>query len=98
MGPELTLPKRLVSTRAVELQLCIHEVFEKQAEKSPDAIAVTCGEAKLSYRELNERANRLAHHLQSSGICPETPVALYLERSLEMVVAILAVLKSGGAY
>src|SRR5690606_5950925 len=78
--------------------LCIHGNFEVQAGKSPEAIAVTCDGARLTYRELNERANQLAHHLRTLGVGPEVPVALCLERSLDMLVSILGVLKAGGAY
>ncbi|MCP4659291.1 MAG: amino acid adenylation domain-containing protein, partial [bacterium] len=75
----------------------IHQWFEAQVEVSPEAIAVV-GEERLSYRELNLRANRLAHHLRSLGVGPEVPVGIALSRSPAMVVAILAVLKAGGAY
>ncbi len=77
---------------------CIHETFEMQVRETPNAIAVQFEDATLSYRELNERANQLAHFLKACGVGPEVPVALYLERSLEMVVAITAVLKAGGVY
>jgi len=77
--------------------LCIHQWFETQAEYTPDAIAVE-GEQQLTYRELNERANQLAHHLQSLGVKPEELVGLCVERSLEMVIGMLGVLKAGGAY
>ncbi len=77
---------------------CLHERFEEQVRRSPDAVAVTYDGRFLSYRELNERANRLAHHLRRLGVGAETLVALCLERSLELPVAILGVLKAGGAY
>jgi len=77
---------------------CLHERFEEQAARTPDATAVTFEGASLSYGELNERANRVAHVLRSHGVGPESLVALCLERSLELVVAILGVLKAGGAY
>ena len=67
-------------------------------EQTPDAVAVGFGNQHLTYRELNRRANQLAHYLQTLGVGPEVPVGLCLERSLEMVVAILGVLKAGGAY
>jgi amino acid adenylation domain-containing protein len=77
---------------------CIHHLFEAQVEQSPDAVAVVFGEQHLTYQELNDRANQLAHYLQKRGVQPEVLVAIYLERSLEMMVAILGVLKAGGAY
>ncbi|HEX9936858.1 MAG TPA: amino acid adenylation domain-containing protein, partial [Longimicrobium sp.] len=77
---------------------CIHQLFEAQAARTPDGVAATCEGDSLTYRELNEAANRLAHHLIRRGVGPEVRVGLCLERSLEMVVAILAVLKAGGAY
>ena len=76
----------------------IHQVFEAQAERAPDAVAVVYEGKQLTYRELNRRANQLAHWLQSRGVGPETPVGVVLERSLEMVVALYGVLKAGGAY
>ena len=77
---------------------CLHELFEAQVAAAPDATAVSYEGEGISYRELNERANRLAHRLRELGVRPETPVALCLHRSLEMVVGILGVLKAGGAY
>lgn len=79
-------------------EYCIHELFEAQVEQSPDAIAVTFEDQHLSYRELNNRANQLAHYLQSLGVKPEVLVGICVERSLEMVVGLLAILKAGGAY
>ncbi|HYW06976.1 MAG TPA: amino acid adenylation domain-containing protein, partial [Longimicrobium sp.] len=77
---------------------CMHELFEAQAERTPDAVAVTFEESALSYGELNRRANRLAHHLVGLGVGPDVRVGLCVERSLEMMVALLAVMKAGGAY
>jgi amino acid adenylation domain-containing protein len=77
---------------------CVHQLFETQAEKTPEAIAIAFENQQLSYRELNQRANRLAHYLRQQGVRPDTIVALCLERSIEMVVGILGVLKAGGAY
>jgi amino acid adenylation domain-containing protein len=77
---------------------CIHALFEVQAERTPGAVAMRFEEESLTYRELNEHANRLAHYLVRLGVGPEVRVGLCLERSLEMVLAILAVLKAGGAY
>ena len=77
---------------------CIHELFEEQVESTPDAIAVVFDNQQLTYRELNNRANQLAWHLQKHGIKPQSLVGICVERSIEMVVAVLAVLKAGGAY
>jgi amino acid adenylation domain-containing protein len=77
---------------------CIHHLFEAQVEQTPDAVAVVCGEEALTYRELNNRANQLAHYLQALGIKPDTLVAISVERSLEMIVGFLGILKAGGAY
>ncbi|MFL5542424.1 MAG: non-ribosomal peptide synthetase, partial [Longimicrobiaceae bacterium] len=77
---------------------CIHQLFEDQAERTPDAVAVVHEGESLTYRELNERANRLARHLVRLGAGPEARVGLCLERSTRMVEAMLAVLKAGAAY
>jgi amino acid adenylation domain-containing protein len=77
---------------------CIHELFEEQAAKTPDAVAVVFEDAEVSYGELNARANRLAHHLRGLGVKPDDRVAIAVERSIEMVVALLGTLKAGGAY
>ena len=77
---------------------CIHELFEKQAAESPDAVALVFEDHSLSYEELNCRANRLAHFLRGLGVKPDVHVAICAERGFNMVVAILAVLKAGGAY
>ncbi|MET4121895.1 amino acid adenylation domain-containing protein, partial [Bradyrhizobium sp. JR4.3] len=77
---------------------CIHELFEAQVRQAPDAVAVVCEGERVSYGELNARANRLAHHLVGLGVKPDQPVAICLERSVAMVVGLLAVLKAGGAY
>ena len=76
---------------------CIHQLFEAQAERTPEAIAVVFEGGLLTYRELNARANWLADDLDKLGVGPETLVGLCLERSLEMIVGILGVLKAGGA-
>ncbi|HEX2094410.1 MAG TPA: amino acid adenylation domain-containing protein, partial [Longimicrobiaceae bacterium] len=78
--------------------LCVHQLFETQAERTPDAVAVVYEGEALTYSELNQRANRLAHYLAGRGVGPDVRVGLCLERSLEMVVGVLAVLKAGGAY
>ena len=77
---------------------CIHHLFEAQAARTPDALAVVFEDKLLTYRELNERANRLARHLAGLGVDLEERVAVCLERGPEMVVSLLAVLKAGGAY
>ena len=79
-------------------ELCIHHLFEAQAGQSPDACAVISGTEQLTYRELDQRANLMACYLRSLGVGPEVLVGLYLERSVEMLVALLGVLKAGGAY
>ncbi len=77
---------------------CIHQLFEAQVKRTPDAVAVVFEEEQLTYQELNLRANQLAHYLQTLDIGPEILVGIYMERSLEMVVGLLGVLKAGGAY
>ncbi|MEH2271375.1 MAG: amino acid adenylation domain-containing protein [Nostoc sp.] len=77
---------------------CIHRLFEEQVEKTPDAVALVYEKQNLSYRELNNRANQLAHYLQTLGVKPEVRVGICIERSLLMAIGILAILKAGGAY
>jgi amino acid adenylation domain-containing protein len=79
-------------------EACIHKLFEAQVEKTPDAIALIFANLELTYRELNNRANQVAHYLQNVGVQPESLVGICMERSLEMVVGILAIMKAGGAY
>jgi len=76
----------------------VHQLIEEQVERTPEQVAIVSADQQLSYRELNVRANQLAHHLRSLGVGPEVSVAVYMDRSVEMVVALLAVLKAGGAY
>ena len=76
----------------------VHRLFERQAIKSPDALALVFGDQTFTYRELDERANRLAHRLVRLGVGPEVKVGIGLERSLEMLVGLLAIVKAGGAY
>jgi|GEM_PF-1102781 len=77
---------------------CVHQLFETRAKANSEAIALICGEQQLTYGELNERANQLARCLQSRGLKPGSLVGLCIERSLQMVVGVLAILKAGGAY
>ncbi len=79
-------------------EVCIHQLFEAQAERRPEAPALAFLHRELSYRALNSRANQLAHHLRELGVGPDTLVGVCVERSIEMMVAILGVLKAGGAY
>ncbi|MEA5557996.1 amino acid adenylation domain-containing protein [Nodularia spumigena] len=76
----------------------IHQQFAAQVERTPDNIAVVFEDKQLTYKELNQRANQLAHYLQTLGVQPEIPVGIYIERSLEMVIGILGILKTGGCY
>ncbi len=78
--------------------LCVHELFERQVDHTPDAIAVEFEQERVSYSELNSRANQLARKLQQLGVGPEVLVGVLMERSVEMVVSLLAVIKAGGAY
>jgi amino acid adenylation domain-containing protein/thioester reductase-like protein len=77
---------------------CIHQLFEEQVEKTPDAVAVVFADQQLTYQELNTKANQLAHHLQTLGVALDVLVGICVERSLEMVVGLLGILKAGGAY
>jgi amino acid adenylation domain-containing protein len=79
-------------------ETCLHELFEAQVERTPDAIAVVYEDQQLSYRELNEQGNQLAHYLRKLGVGPEKTVGVLMERSLEMVIGLLGILKAGGAY
>ncbi|UFS85011.1 non-ribosomal peptide synthase/polyketide synthase (plasmid) [Rhizobium sp. T136] len=79
-------------------EVCIHQLFEQQVQKAPEAVALVYEDERLSYGALNARANRLAHHLIGLGVKPDQPVAICLERSPAMVVGLLAILKAGGAY
>ncbi len=77
---------------------CIHEMFKAQVNQSPDAVAVIFEEKHLTYRELDLRAKQLAHHLQELGVGPEVLVGIYMERSLEMMIGLMGILKAGGAF
>ncbi|WAL97007.1 non-ribosomal peptide synthetase [Streptomyces sp. Je 1-369] len=94
---EVLLEKWNPSVRE-EAGAALPTLFEDRARRTPDAAAVSCGEVLLSYAELNERANRLAHRLIARGVGPEQTVALAVDRSAKMIVAVLGVLKTGAAY
>lgn len=79
-------------------EVCFHHLFEAQAARTPEAVAVVFENQQLTYGELNRRANQLAHHLRKLGVGPDVLVGLCVERSLEMVVGVLGILKAGGAY
>ncbi|WP_169314303.1 non-ribosomal peptide synthetase [Streptomyces piniterrae] len=96
---EHRLVTRLAAGEAVEVpERCVHELFEEQADRVPDAPAVHAVDGTLGYRDLERRANRLAHHLRAHGVGPETLVGVCLDRTGDLVTALLAVLKAGGAY
>ena len=78
--------------------VCIHHLFEKQALKHSDKVAVILEDKRLTYGELNQKANQLAHHLQKLGVNQGTPVGLFLERSVEVITGIFGILKAGVAY
>ena len=86
------------TTREYPREACIHELFEAQVARTPEAVAVKFGDREISYRELNGRANQVAHYLRSRGVGPEVCVGVCLERSVDLVVALVAILKAGGAY
>ncbi|MGO9835641.1 MAG: amino acid adenylation domain-containing protein, partial [Polyangiaceae bacterium] len=100
LGPsDVALLQRVNATHAdLAGDVCAHELIEAQVDRTPDAVAVECGQVALSYRQLEERANRLAHRLRAHGVSSDTLVGLSVERSADMVVALFAVLKAGGAY
>ncbi|RCJ23464.1 hypothetical protein A6S26_02665 [Nostoc sp. ATCC 43529] len=104
---DLSLPKTEVDQLLLEWQenpanyvsnVCIHQLFEYQVEKTPEQIAIIFEDKQVSYQELNQRANQLAHYLQTLNTKPEVLIGICLERSLEMIVGLLAILKAGGAY
>src|SRR5207245_9488112 len=77
---------------------CLHQLFEQRVRRSPEALAVSFDGVDFSYRELNRRANALGRRLRDAGVGRDDAVGICLERSLDMVVAVLAILKAGGAY
>jgi len=86
------------SKRDYPRNLCVHELFETQVERTPDAVAVTMGDQQLSYRELDEKSNQLANYLTEHGAGPDVLVGILLNRSIDMMIGILGILKSGAAY
>jgi len=94
-----TIRARLIGTEVeYPLDRCIHELFEQQVERTPDNVALTFEGQSLTYAELNRKANQLAHYLRSLGAQPETKIGICLGRSLEMIIAVWGILKSGAAY
>jgi len=81
-----------------KLDRCLHQLFEQQVARGPEAIALEFKERKLSYREFNERANQLARHLIAFGVKPDSRVGVYVHRSPEMLIALMGIMKAGGAY
>jgi amino acid adenylation domain-containing protein len=94
----LVLAEWSSSAGAPVQELCVHELFEQQVERAPAAQAVVYEDHALSYAELNQRANQLAHYLRERGVGPEVIVGICVERSLDMIVGLLGILKAGGAY
>jgi amino acid adenylation domain-containing protein len=77
---------------------CVHSLFEEQVKRNPDAVALIYNDKRLTYKELNTRANQLAHYLQKLGVGPEVLVGICMDRSVELIVGLLGILKAGGAY
>src|SRR5262245_33256789 len=100
MSPERPgLAARRSATRAdYPRDRCIHQLFEERVEECPDAVALIAEDQQLTYRELDSRANQLAHYLRGLGVRPGTLVGICMERSAEMIVGLLGTLKAGGVY
>src|SRR5580658_6549079 len=100
--PEIDRHRLLVEWNATEVMdrrdVCVHRFFEERAHETPEAIAVEDARERVTYRELDARANRLANYLKGRGVGPDVRVAVCLERAPEAIVAVLAILKAGGAY
>ena len=95
---QLLIEWRATDAPPPDTETCVHQLFEKQAAQTPDAVAIVCGDEQVTYRELNERADSLSQQLRELNVGPETPVAILMERGSRMIVAMLAILKAGGAY
>src|SRR4030095_6360354 len=87
-----------LTLQSFDLGACLHERFEQQVERTPDAVALVWEDESLSYAQLNRRANWLAHHLRELGVTADQLVGLHIERGIEMVVGIIGILKAGAAY
>lgn len=103
--PMLTAPERQQllfdwneAPKEYPSSLCLHQLFEQQAARTPNAVALTCEEKSLTYRQLNARSNRLARELRTFGVGPDVLVGICMERSNDLVIGLLAILKAGGAY
>ena len=86
------------TVRDYQRDSCLHELIEEQVERRPEAVAVVCGPGQLSYGQLNQQANQVAHFLRERGAGPGKRVGIYVERSLQMMVGLLGIMKSGAAY
>ena len=86
------------NTQTKFLSQSVHQLFQQQVRRNSNAVAIACGEEQLSYSELNQKANQLAHYLRKKGVTSQSLIGLCIERSPEMVIAVLAILKAGGAY
>ncbi|MDX2086241.1 MAG: amino acid adenylation domain-containing protein [Kofleriaceae bacterium] len=95
---QLVLVDWNATAREYPRDMCLHELVEAQVDRSPEAVAVVFEDTELTYRELDERANQLAHHLRALGVGPEVRVGLCVRRTLEMTIGVLGILKAGGAY
>src|SRR6266702_4470461 len=95
---QLQLEASNASQLSYPVDICVPQLVEKQSAVTPDALALVEGDYTLSYKELNQRANQLAHYLQTLGVKPNMLVGLCIERSIDMAVGLLGILKAGGAY
>src|SRR6185295_8775883 len=97
-GPETRHIEGGVPAHDPARQLCLHHLIEQQASRTPDAMALVFEQQRLTYHDLVNRASRLAHYLRGQGAGPDKVIGVFMERSLDLVVAILGILKSGAAY